>query len=166
MKIQFIGATHEVTGSCTPLEVCGRQYLVDCGMEQGRDVFENIPLPVAAANIDAVFLTHAHIDHSGMLPKLYKDGFRGSIYATESTCDLCNIMLRDSAHIQESEAEWRNRKARRSGEELVEPVYDMEDAQGAISRFRRCRYGEPIQVAEGIVLRFTDMGDLLCFVLL
>ena len=82
MKIQFIGATHEVTGSCTLLEVNGKYYLVDCGMEQGRDIFQNILLPVAASQIEAVFLTHAHIDHSGMLPKLYKDGFRGTVYAT------------------------------------------------------------------------------------
>ncbi len=161
MRIQFIGAAHEVTGSCTLLEVCGKRYLVDCGMEQGRDAFENVPLPVAAGNIEAVFLTHAHIDHSGMLPKLYKDGFRGSIYATESTCDLCNIMLRDSAHIQMSEAEWRNRKAQRAGQELVKPVYDLDDAVGAISRFRRCGYGEVIQAAEGIELRFSDIGHLL-----
>ena len=99
MKIQFIGATHEVTGSCTLLEVCGKKYLVDCGMEQGIDVFENVPIPVPAGTIEAVFLTHAHIDHSGMLPKLYKDGFRGSIFATTTTCDLSNIMLRDSAHM-------------------------------------------------------------------
>ena len=111
MKIQFIGATHEVTGSCTLLEVGGRYYLVDCGMEQGVDVFQNMPLPVAANAIEAVFLTHAHIDHSGMLPKLYKDGFKGLIYATEATCDLCRIMLMDSAHIQESEAQWQTRKA-------------------------------------------------------
>ncbi len=161
MKIQFIGATHEVTGSCTLLEVCGKQYLIDCGMEQGRDVFENIPLPAAAGNIEAVFLTHAHIDHSGMLPKLYKDGFRGQIYATESTCDLCNIMLRDSAHIQMSEAEWRNRKALRAGEDPVEPVYDLNDAIGAISKFRRCMYGKIIRAAEGISIRFTDVGHLL-----
>ena len=161
MKIQFIGATHEVTGSCTMLEVCGKHYLVDCGMEQGRDVFENVPLPVTPGSIDAVFLTHAHIDHSGMLPRLCKDGFRGSIYATDSTCDLCNIMLRDSAHIQMAEAEWRNRKAQRSGSELVEPVYDLDDAINAISRFRRCAYATPIEVAEGIILRFTDIGHLL-----
>ena len=161
MKLQFIGACHEVTGSCTLLEVCGAQYLVDCGMEQGIDAFENVPLPVAAARIDAVFLTHAHIDHSGMLPKLYKDGFRGKIYATEATCDLCNIMLRDSAHIQETEAEWRSRKAERAGEEKIEPVYTMEDAMGAISCFRRCRYDEKIRIAEGLELRFTDIGHLL-----
>ena len=161
MKIQFIGATHEVTGSCTLLEVCGKKYLVDCGMEQGIDVFENVPIPVPANTIEAVFLTHAHIDHSGMLPKLYKDGFRGSIYATTTTCDLCNIMLRDSAHIQESEAEWQNRKAQRAGDELVVPVYTMADAIGAISRFRPCEYGQVIQAEEGIVVRFSDIGHLL-----
>ena len=131
MKIMFIGATHEVTGSCTLLEVGGSHYLVDCGMEQGMDIFQNVPLPVAASEIEAVFLTHAHIDHSGMLPKLYRDGFHGKIYATEATCDLCNIMLRDSAHIQVSEAEWRSRKAERAGEKEREPVYDLEDALAA-----------------------------------
>ena len=161
MKIQFIGACHEVTGSCTLLEVDDAQYLVDCGMEQGIDAFENVPLPVAAARIDAVFLTHAHIDHSGMLPKLYKDGFRGKIYATEATTDLCNIMLRDSAHIQETEAEWRSRKAERAGEEKVQPMYTMEDALGAISCFRRCKYDEIIRIAAGVEVRFTDIGHLL-----
>ena len=161
MKIQFIGATHEVTGSCTLLEVGGKQYLVDCGMEQGKDVFENVPIPVAANTIDAVFLTHAHIDHSGMIPRLYKDGFRGQVYATEATCDLCQIMLRDSAHIQESEAQWQNRKAERSGGELVQPVYTLDDAVRALSKFRRCRYGERLRVAEGVEVRFTDIGHLL-----
>ena len=161
MKIQFIGATHEVTGSCTLLEVCGKQYLVDCGMEQGIDVFENVAIPVPAGTIEAVFLTHAHVDHSGMLPKLYKDGFRGSIYATPSTCDLSNIMLRDSAHIQEAEAEWQNRKAQRAGDALITPVYTMADAVGAISRFRPCGYGETLAVGEGVEVRFSDIGHLL-----
>ena len=161
MKIQFVGATHEVTGSCTLLEVCGKKYLIDCGMEQGIDVFENVPIPVSADTIEAVFLTHAHIDHSGMIPKLYKDGFRGSVFATEATCDLCNIMLRDSAHIQESEAEWQNRKARRAGDAIVKPVYTMADALGAISKFRPCTYGQKIQAAEGIEVRFSDIGHLL-----
>ncbi len=161
MKIKFIGATHEVTGSCTLLEVNNKYYLVDCGMEQGKDVFQNITLPVPANQIEAVFLTHAHIDHSGMLPKLYKDGFNGTIYATDVTCDLCNIMLRDSAHIQESEAKWRARKAERAGLEAPQPVYDTKDALGAISLFRRCNYGEIIYPAEGIELRFTDIGHLL-----
>ena len=161
MKIQFIGATHEVTGSCTLLEVGGRFYLVDCGMEQGTDVFQNVPLPVLPSQIEAVFLTHAHIDHSGMLPKLFKDGFKGQIYATEATCNLCDIMLRDSAHIQESEAQWRSRKAERAGEPVVEPTYTLQDAIGAIKLLRPCRYLEPIQVAEGIVIRMNDIGHLL-----
>ncbi len=161
MKIKFIGAAHEVTGSCTLLEVDGRSYLVDCGMEQGKDVFQNVSLPVLASQIEGVFVTHAHIDHSGMLPKLYKDGFRGKIYATDVTCDLCNIMLRDSAHIQEAEAEWRSRKSKRAGEKPVKAVYDLKDAMGAISLFRPCEYGETVRIAEGISVRFTDIGHLL-----
>lgn len=161
MRIQFIGATHEVTGSCTLLEVNGHNYLIDCGMEQGIDIFQNIPLPVAPCEIDAIFLTHAHIDHSGMLPKLYKDGFRGSIYATDATCDLCRIMLMDSAHIQESEAQWRTRKAERAGEPAITPTYDLNDAAGTLKLFHGCRYGETIWAADGILLRFTDIGHLL-----
>ena len=161
MKVQFIGATHEVTGSCTLLEVGGKYYMVDCGMEQGTDVFQNIPLPVNAADIEAVFLTHAHIDHSGMLPKLYKDGFKGPIYATHATCDLCNIMLRDSAHIQESEAQWQSRKAQRAGNPAVEPVYTVADAEGTLRLMRRCEYAELIRVAENVTLRLTDIGHLL-----
>lgn len=161
MKIQFIGATHEVTGSCTLLEVCGKQYLVDCGMEQGLDVFENVPIPVSAGQIEAVFLTHAHIDHSGMLPKLYRDGFRGPVFATAATSDLCNIMLQDSAHIQESEAQWQNRKAQRADTPPVEPVYTLQDALGVIGKFRPCEYDKPIRAAEGIVVRFSDIGHLL-----
>ncbi|MBQ3405087.1 MAG: MBL fold metallo-hydrolase, partial [Oscillospiraceae bacterium] len=115
MKLTFIGATHEVTGSCTLIECGGVYGLVDCGMEQGRDVFVNEDIPVAPSMIDFVLLTHAHIDHSGKLPLLCKNGFQGSIYATESTCDLASILLRDSAHIQMFEAEWRTRKAKRGG---------------------------------------------------
>jgi len=161
MRIQFIGAAHEVTGSCTLLEVGGRFYLVDCGMEQGKDIFQNIDLPVAPSLIEAVFLTHAHIDHSGMLPKLYKDGFRGPIYTTESTANLCSIMLRDSAHIQMSEAEWKKRKAERAGLPAPEPVYDLDDAVGAIGCFRPCPYGTTLRAGEGVSVRFTDVGHLL-----
>lgn len=161
MKIQFIGATHEVTGSCTLLEVNNRYYLVDCGMEQGKDVFQNIELPISPAEIEALFLTHAHIDHSGMIPKLYRDGFKGSVFATDVTCDLCNIMLRDSAHIQESEAKWRTKKAERAGLSAVDPVYDMNDAETAISHFRRCIYGEKMIVGDGVEVRFSDIGHLL-----
>ena len=161
MKITFLGAAHEVTGSCTLLENDGRYYLVDRGMEQGVDVFENEPLPVTPDKISAVFITHAHIDHTGMLPKLYKDGYRGPVYATAATCSLCRIMLLDAAHIQESEAEWRNRKAARSGEETVEPLYMAEDVMGLMPHFRPCSYGEIVPIDEGIRIRFTDIGHLL-----
>ena len=161
MKIQFIGAAQEVTGSCTLLEINGRYYLIDCGMEQGIDVFQNVALPVPASQVDAVFLTHAHIDHSGMLPRLYKDGFRGIIYATEATAKLADIMLKDSAHIQMSEIEWKNRKAERSGEENFTPTYTIEDALGAIKLFRGVKYNERITVSAGVDIRFTDIGHLL-----
>ena len=107
MKITFLGAAHEVTGSCTLIEVGEKKGLVDCGMEQGKDLFVNQELPVNPADIDFVLLTHAHIDHSGNLPLLYKKGFRGTVYASAATCALCNIMLMDCAHIQMSEAEWK-----------------------------------------------------------
>ena len=106
MKITFIGATHEVTGSCYYLEAAGRKFLVDYGMEQGPDYYENKELPVAPGDLDFVLLTHAHMDHSGNLPALYAKGYQGPIYATEATCNLCDIMLRDSAHIQMFEAEY------------------------------------------------------------
>ena len=161
MKITFIGAAHEVTGSCTYLECCGGRFLIDCGMEQGLNVFENVPLPAAPGQIDAVFLTHAHIDHSGMLPKLYKDGFRGKVYATQATENLSRIMLMDSAHIQQSDAEWMSRKAVRAGRAAIEPVYTTEDAAGVLRLMRPCSYAERIKVAEGVELRFTDVGHLL-----
>ncbi len=161
MKIQFIGAAHEVTGSCTLLEINDRYYLVDCGMEQGIDIFQNVALPIPASEIEAVLLTHAHIDHSGMLPRLYKDGFRGIIYATQATARLSDIMLKDSAHIQMSEAEWKNRKAERSGNENYQPTYTLEDALGAIKLFRGIPYNERITVSAGVDIRFTDIGHLL-----
>ena len=107
MKLTFIGADHEVTGSCHYMEIGSKHLLVDCGMEQGMDIFENQEIPVSSSLIDYVLLTHAHIDHSGLLPLLYRQGFRGQVFATAATCDLCEIMLKDSAHIQESEAEWK-----------------------------------------------------------
>ena len=161
MKITFVGATHEVTGSCYFLEAAGKKFLVDCGMEQGPDDFENIPIPVPASELDFVLLTHAHIDHSGKLPVLYAEGFRGNIYTTYATVDLCEIMLRDSAHIQMFEAEWRNRKGRRSGKEPVQPLYDMNDAQGAISHLVGCPYQQILELADGIQVRFVDAGHLL-----
>lgn len=161
MKLMFIGATHEVTGSCTYLEACGKKILIDCGMEQGTNNFENAPLPVPEAELDMVFLTHAHIDHSGKLPLLYKHGFRGQIFSTCATERLCQIMLRDSANIQMFEAEWRNRKAKRSGKEEYVPLYTMEDAEGVLKCFVGCDYQETLRVDEGISIRFADAGHLL-----
>ena len=161
MKITFLGATHEVTGSCYYLEAAGKRFLVDCGMEQGKDIYENKPIPIPPAELDFVLLTHAHIDHSGMLPKLYADGFRGPIYATYATDDLCSVMLRDSAHIQEFEAEWRNRKGQRAGREEFVPIYTMDDAVGAIDQFVGLAYNEEHTMAPGIRARFIDAGHLL-----
>ncbi len=161
MKLTFIGAAHEVTGSCHLLEVNGKHILIDCGMEQGPDLYENQEIPVAVSEIDYVLLTHAHIDHSGLIPLLAKLGFRGQIVTTFATADLCEIMLRDSAHIQEFEAEWRNRKARRSGAELYEPLYTMEDAVNALQYFAPCDYDQKIELCEGVWVRFTDVGHLL-----
>lgn len=161
MKITFIGATHEVTGSCFFLEAAGRKVLIDCGMEQGPNYYENVDIPVNLGEIDFALLTHAHIDHSGNFPAAYAKGFRGLVYATEATCDLCDIMLRDSAHIQMFEAEWRNRKGRRSGKEEFVPAYTMEDALGVLKNFVGCEYNKKIPLSEGITVRFTDAGHLL-----
>ena len=161
MKLTFIRADHEVTGSCTLLEIDGHYGLIDCGMEQGRDLFENIAIPVPAAQIEFVLVTHAHMDHTGHLPLLYKQGFRGTVYATEATCDLCGIMLRDAAHIQMSEAEWKGRKAARAGQPAPEPLYTLEDVEGVLRLLRPCGYGKRIQVGENIIIRFTDVGHLL-----
>ena len=161
MKLTFLGANHEVTGSCTLLEAAGQRYLIDCGMEQGRDVYENQPIPVAPGEIDWVLATHAHIDHTGMLPLLVRNGFRGKIYATNPTVELCGIMLRDSAHIQEFEAEWKNRKGQRSGAEPVEPMYTVQDAEAAMKLFVGKAYEQRFQLAPGIEARFVDVGHLL-----
>ena len=161
MRLTFLGATHEVTGSCFLLEACGKRVLVDCGMEQGPDTFENMELPVNPADVDMVLLTHAHMDHSGKLPLLYKKGFDGQVFATNATADLCEIMLRDSAHIQMFEAEWKNRKGMRAGREPVEPLYDMDDAIGVLSCFVRCEYDKEIMIADGIQIHFVDAGHLL-----
>ena len=162
MRLIFIGAAHEVTGSCHYLEVGNKHILVDCGMEQGINTFENASLPVEEAMIDYVLLTHAHVDHSGMLPLLYAKGFRGKIYTTEASADLCSIMLRDCAHIQMMEAEQKNRKLRRrAGVELVEPLFTMEDAEGCIKSIVPCDYNIEIDICEGVKIRFTDIGHLL-----
>ena len=162
MKITFLGANHEVTGSRTLLEwQRGRYALVDCGMEQGQDEYVNAEMPVPAGAIEHVFITHAHIDHTGELPRLYREGFRGTIYATRETANLCQIMLADSAHIQMQEAEYQSRKAQRAGLPPVEPPYDLEDVNALMRLFRPCEYGEEARVDEGLTVRFTDMGHLM-----
>lgn len=161
MKLTFIGAAHEVTGSCHLLQAAGKNILVDCGMEQGPDLYENPGLPIAENEIDYVLLTHAHIDHSGLLPLITKNGFQGKILTTFATADLCSIMLRDSAHIQEFEAEWRNRKGKRAGESEFEPLYTVQDALDAVEKLVPCQYGERIHICDGIEVRFTDVGHLL-----
>ena len=161
MKLTFIGANHEVTGSCHCLEACGKKILVDYGMEQGGNVYENAELPFAIPDVDYILITHAHIDHTGLLPLLYAEGFRGQIFATQATCDLCNIMLKDSAHIQEMEAEWKNRKARRAGKQEVEPLYTRNDAQGVLTHFVPCHYKDVLTLTDGLRIRFTDVGHLL-----
>ncbi len=161
VKITFLGAAHEVTGSCTLLEVGTRIGLVDYGMEQGKDLLENEPLPVPPSRLDFVLLTHAHIDHAGLLPLLYKEGFRGGVYATEATVSLSDIMLRDSANIHMSEAEWQNRKNKRKGGAEIEPLYDLDDVAGLMSLMRPCAYGKLHQVNESVTIRMTDVGHLL-----
>ena len=161
MRLSFFGAAHEVTGSCHLLEACGKNILIDCGMEQGPDLYENQELPVTPGEVDYILLTHAHIDHSGNIPLLVKKGFSGEIITTFATADLCDIMLRDSAHIQEFEAEWRNRKARRSGEPEYEPIYTVADADAATKLLAPVDYGQKITLCDGIEVRFNDVGHLL-----
>ena len=164
MKITFLGATQMVTGSNFLVEAAGKKFLVDCGMFQGREELEEEnynPFDYDPKEIDFMLLTHAHIDHSGRIPKLYNEGFRGPIYAQKATCDLCSIMLPDSGHIQEMEAEWKNKKRLRKGEETKPPLYTAEDAIKSQELFVPVKYDEIIQVDENIFVRFNDAGHML-----
>ncbi len=161
MHLTFLGAAHEVTGSATLIEVGGHYGLVDYGMEQGGDTFANEPIPVDVSKLEFVMLTHAHVDHSGMIPALYKAGYTGPIHATGATCRLATIMLRDCAHIQESEAEWKSRKSKRAGGPEIEPVYTMQDAEEAITHLTPHDYEIEYDIIEGITACFTDAGHLL-----
>ena len=162
MKLTFIGANHQVTGSRTLLEWNpGRFLLVDDGMIQGENDYEEAPLPVAPGQIEYVLLTHAHIDHSGMLPLLVRQGFCGKIYATTETMNLCAIMLADSASIHEKDAQYQTKKNLRVGKEAVEPLYTAEDVEKTLKLFRPCPYGQAIDVDEGLSVRFTDAGHLM-----
>lgn len=161
MILTFLGADHEVTGSCHYVEVGEKKAIVDCGMEQGKDIYVNQELPVSAGEIDYIFLTHAHIDHSGLIPLMVKRGFKGQIFATKATCQLCNIMLRDSAHIQEFEAQWKSRKAKRAGREAEEPIYTMDDAVAACELLVPLEYDTPVNICDEIKVKFVDAGHLL-----
>ena len=161
MKLSFFGADQCVTGSCHCLEVNGRKILVDCGLQQGRDEVDNQALPFAPNTIDVVLITHAHIDHSGRVPMLIKQGFQGRIVTTRLTADLLDIMLMDSAHIQESDAEWKNRKAERSGAPRVEPLYTIEDASRVREFMTTCEYHQVVDLCEGVTAEFVDAGHLL-----
>ena len=161
MKLTFIGAAHEVTGSCTLISIGTKNILVDCGMEQGVDTYENADLPILPIDIDAILLTHAHIDHSGKIPAMVASGYNGPIYSTVATHRLCEIMLRDSAHIQEFEAKWRSRKAKRAGEDEYSPIYTIADAEKALSLFESYSYNEEIEILDGVTISFLDAGHLL-----
>jgi len=164
MKIQFLGAAQTVTGSCFMMEAHGVRFAVDCGLHQGNaEIFmrnENSAV-YRPKDVDFFVLTHAHMDHAGLLPRMVKDGFRGVIYATPPTRELLEIMLLDSAHIQEMEAAWRNRKRRRRNEGTIEPLYREEDARNAVSLFEGRDYGQPFEPAPGIRVVFHDAGHIL-----
>ena len=164
MKVTFCGATKTVTGSNFLVEGAGKKFLVDCGLYQGgaKDEIKNEePFPYNINEIDFMLLTHAHIDHSGRIPKLYKEGYRNPIYATNATCDLCAIMLPDSGHIQETETEWKNRKRIRRGEEELVPIYDAETAAKSLELFKGEPYNQIIELDDDIHVRFNDAGHML-----
>ena len=161
MKLSFYGADRCVTGSCHCLEVNGKRILVDCGLQQGRDEVDNTALPFHPGSIDAVLVTHAHIDHSGRIPMLIKNGFQGKIITTRLTADLLDIMLQDSAHIQEQDAEYQNRKNKRAGRPEIEPIYTVADALRVREFVQTCEYGQDVPVVDGVTAQFIDAGHLL-----
>lgn len=164
MKIKFLGGVRTVTGTCLHISVNNIQILVDCGMYQGEDADETNrkPFPFNPSDIDCLFLTHAHIDHSGIIPKLVKDGFKGKIISTSATADLAEIMLYDSAEIQEKDAEWLTKKALRKGiDTAFKPLYTGEDVRAAMSLFEKKSYGTTEHLGSGIKYRFIDAGHIL-----
>ena len=164
MKITFLGATRTVTGSNFLVEGAGKKFLVDCGMWQGKaeeEMKNSQAFEFNPAEIDFMLLTHAHIDHSGRIPKLYNEGFRNKVYAHKATCDLCALMLPDSGHIQETEAEWKNKKRKRKGEKPIEPIYTAEDAVRCLEIFEPVQYDQIIEITPEIHVRFNDAGHML-----
>ena len=164
MKITFLGAAKTVTGSNFLVEAAGKKFLVDCGMYQGKATEElknEEPFLFNVNEIDFMLLTHAHIEHSGRIPKLYNEGYRNPIIATKATCDLCSIMLPDSGHIQEMEIEWKNRKRKREGKPELPPLYTAEDAEKCLEIFKPVKYDEIVDIDDNIKVRFNDAGHML-----
>jgi len=164
MKISFLGAAKIVTGSNFLIETRNTKFLIDCGMFQGNKLINRMnyqPFSFNPGEIGFIVLSHAHIDHSGRIPKLIKEGFKGGIYSTKATADLCSIMLPDSGHIQETENEWDNRKRIRSGEKLREPLYTVKEAEESLKYFKPVLYDQKIELNEEVTLRFRDAGHIL-----
>jgi len=164
MRVEFLGGVRTVTGSATLLEKGPLRWLVDCGMFQGGRELEERNWntgPYQPRKLPFILLTHAHIDHSGLIPKLVKEGFQGKVICTKATYDLCEVMLRDSAHVQEMEAEWSTRKNRRAGVDETSPLYSVEDAEKSLRYFQPVRYGEMVSLDGGIKVRFQDAGHIL-----
>lgn len=162
MKIRFLGAARQVTGSCYHLSVNGMQLLVDCGMQQGEAAENGVSFAFQPSEIDFLFLTHAHIDHCGLIPKLVKEGFKGRIITTPGTADLVRILLHDSAHIQEKDAEWKTKKALRQGRDQVfEPLYTVKDVDEALPLFVKKQYDETVHLGKGVRYTFIDAGHIL-----
>jgi metallo-beta-lactamase family protein len=161
MKLTFYGAAREVTGSCYRIELNGKKFLIDCGLQQGQDEKDGQRLPFDARDINFVVLTHAHIDHSGRLPLLVKEGFKGNIYAVKATCDLISIMLRDSANVQEMDAMWENKKGKGAVKDKVIPLYTMADAEKTLKHLVPCSYDEIKKLDGGIKVNFVDAGHIL-----
>ena len=164
MNVQFYGAAGTVTGSCFLVTTDQCRFLVDCGLFQGSKILKELnygDFPFAPQEIDFVLLTHAHIDHSGLIPKLFKNGFHGNVYATKATIELCSVVLPDSGHIQEMEVERKNRKLARSRGTLLEPIYTAEDARNCMKYFQKCNYEEQFEVAPGVLVKYYDAGHIL-----
>lgn len=164
-SLTFLGAAQEVTGSCYLLETLdGVKVLLECGMRQGRREADNgnrAPFPFDPASIDAVVISHAHLDHSGLLPRLAAEGFKGPIFATEATCELLELMLLDSAHIQEKDAEWENRWRNRIGKPSIKPLYTQADTERALKLRRPISLGSTVAVARGVRVTFHNAGHIL-----
>jgi len=164
MRINFHGAAHTVTGSQHLLEINGSKLLLDCGLYQGKraDTYQrNLNFHYTPQSVNAVILSHAHIDHAGNLPNLTKQGYEKSIYATRATADLAGLMIRDSGRIQESDAEYVNRKRAKRGEDPIDPLYTEQDAAKAAGMFKGINYAEAFEPIPGVIARFYEAGHIL-----